>query len=79
MCIAPEDYIEVTMPLTFSQSNIGEQIAVRIEPDILDEEDEMFRAVLSIDPDENSVQVIPAETTVTIIDDDGTYNVKGNF
>ena len=69
-CIAPEDYTEVTMPLTFSQSNIRGEIAVRIQLDTLDEEDETFRAVLSVDSDENSVQVIPAEATVTIIDDD---------
>ena len=82
---APDDYTEVMMTLTFSQSNIREQFAVRIQPDVLDEEDETFRAVLSIDPGEDSVQLIPAEATVTITDDDGKLKQKywgsmvGNF
>ena len=70
---APEDYIEFTSPLTFSRSNIREPFAVRIQPDVIDEENETFRAVLTIDPGEDSVQLIPSEAVVTITDDDGMY------
>lgn len=39
--------------------------------DSIDEENEQFQAVLSVDPGEESVELIPSQTTVTIMDDDG--------
>ena len=68
---APEDFQEVTRTLTFSQSNTREVFAVQIESDSIDEEDEEFQAVLSLDSGEDSVSLIPAQTTVVINDDDG--------
>ncbi len=68
---APQDFQEVTRTFTFSQSNKREEFAVQIASDVLDEEDEEFRAVISIDLGEGSVQLIPSETVVVIQDDDG--------
>lgn len=61
----------MTRVLTFSQSNTREEFAVQVENDAIVEEDEQFGATLSLDPSEDSVQLIPSTTTVVITDNDG--------
>ncbi len=47
-------------------------VRVFVEDDSVDDDDETFRLILSISPDdEDSVQLSPSSATVTIIDDDG--------
>ena len=69
----PEDYTSVTRTLTFSPSNLREVFAVQIRDDNTDElEEEEFRAVISIEPEEEgSVQLIPERTVIVIRDNDG--------
>lgn len=63
----------MTRTLSFSPSNSREVFTVQIRNDNTDEEEEEeFRATISIEPgDEGSVQLIPEQTVVVITDDDG--------
>jgi hypothetical protein len=68
---APEDFQEITSrTLSFSPSNNREVFAVQINPDAIVENDEEFRAVISVQPGEDSVMLSPAQTTIEIADDD---------
>ena len=76
MYIAPADYGAIVNQLfTFTPANQNDQLCVNIPiiDDLLCEGDETFSIVLSSTDDCVDIQ-LPAQGTVTIIDDDG----KGN-
>ena len=64
--LASEDYEAITRSLAFSQSNRVELVTIQIFRDTIDEEDEEFQAVISLDSDDDSILLKPAETTIVI-------------
>ena len=73
---APSDYAASTIVLTFSSSMPQQSVIVSIENDDLLEIDEVFGATLELVnvQDRDGVMLDPAQASVTILDDDGTYN-----
>ena len=65
------------MTLTFDSASSRLVIPVRIVNDAIDEDDEQLISRLELEPVEGdlpNVQVDPAQTTLTIVDDDGELN-----
>ena len=67
---APDDYTSVSQLLTFGPGQTTQNVPVAIFDDNVFEETEQFMASLELVTTGVDVQVIPAEATVNIFDDD---------
>ena len=71
--LSSQDYDPINQTLTFSPDNTRITISLTVRDDDIDEEDEDLLASLelSIEDDDQMVQITPDQATLTIIDDDG--------
>ena len=71
--LSSQDYDPINQTLTFSPGNTRMTISLPVRDDDIDEEDEDLLASLelSIEDDDQMVQITPDQATLTIIDDDG--------
>ncbi len=67
---ASSDYISLDTTLTFSDSVTSHRINITINVDTIDELNEKFTANLELITDRDNVNIDPAQTVITIVDDD---------
>ena len=79
--LSSQDYDPINQTLTFSPGNTRMTISLPVRDDDIDEEDEDLLASLelSIEDNDQMVQITPDQATLTIIDDDGIVFLNITF